>query len=164
MARAVKTDYEIQKLKESGLKHAALYSHIPAIYEEGMTDTDISIELERLSRQMGSLGIFRIFGASMEVFAGSVIAGDNADSPSPYDFAMGGSGINPSLPVGADGTLLKPGMTLMVDLGGNFNRYMTAMTGVVLVQALKTDLATNAHDVSVIMHADVLYLVAARVE
>ncbi len=164
MARAVKTDYEIQKLKESGLKHAALYSHIPAIYEEGMTDTDISIELERLSRQMGSLGIFRIFGASMEVFAGSVIAGDNADSPSPYDFAMGGSGINPSLPVGADGTLLKPGMTLMVDLGGNFNGYMTDMTRVFVVEELKNDLAKKAHECSRIIQEEIKKIAAPGVE
>ena len=30
-----------------------------------------------------------IFGQSMEIFMGSVLAGDNAATPSPYDFANG---------------------------------------------------------------------------
>ena len=37
-----------------------------------MTDLDLSVEIERESRLLGSLGIFRIFGQSMEIFMGSV--------------------------------------------------------------------------------------------
>ena len=91
-----------------------------------MTDDEVSIEVERISRKFGNLGMFRIFGSSMETFAGSVVAGENADNPSPYDFAMGGSGLNPSLPVGANGTIFRPGMTLMVEWGGNFTCYINA--------------------------------------
>ena len=47
-ARSIKTDYEIGKLKESGLKHAAVYSHITGIYEEGWKDDEVSIEVERI--------------------------------------------------------------------------------------------------------------------
>ena len=157
-ARSIKTDYEIGKLKESGLKHAAVYSHIPGIYEEGMTDDEVSIEVERISRKFGNLGMFRIFGSSMETFAGSVVAGENADNPSPYDFAMGGSGLNPSLPVGANGTILRPGMTLMVDLGGNFTGYMTDMTRVFVVKSLENDLAKRAHNCSIEIEKEIMKL------
>ncbi len=51
---------------------------------------------------------------------GSVLAGDNAATPSPYDFALGGKGLDPSLPGGMNGTLLKEGYSVMVDIGGNF--------------------------------------------
>ncbi|MDE6135348.1 MAG: aminopeptidase P family protein, partial [Muribaculaceae bacterium] len=54
--------------------------------------------------------------------------GENADTPSPYDFAMGGEGTSPSLPVGANGTLIRPEHPVMVDMNGNFNGYMTDMT------------------------------------
>lgn len=57
-----------------------------------MTDRELSIEIERLMRLEGSLGIFRVFGQSMEIFMGSVLTGDNAATPSPYDFALGGEG------------------------------------------------------------------------
>ena len=89
-----------------------------------MTDIEFSIEIERLMRLQGCLGIFRVFGRSMEIFMGSVLTGDNAGYPSPYDFALGGRGLDPALPGGADKTPLKEGQSVMVDLGGNFNGYM----------------------------------------
>ena len=127
-ARAVKTPTEIELMKECGLKQTEVYRKIPHLYTEGMTDIELQIEIERALRLAGCLGQFRCSGAEMEIFMGNVITGDNADSPSPYDFAMGGAGLSPSLPVGADGTLIVPGKPVMVDMNGNFNGYMTDMT------------------------------------
>lgn len=150
--RAVKTPYEIEKMRESGRRHAAVCAHVPSVYQDGMTDDEVCIELEGYARRLGNLGIFRIFGSSMEIFMGSVLAGDNADTPSPYDFALGGEGINSSLPVGSNGTILKPGMTLMVDMGGNFTGYMTDMTRVYSIRTLKSELAMTAHQTSIDIH------------
>lgn len=127
-ARSVKTECEQNMLAADGVKHAHVYSLIPKLYREGMTDIELQVEIERQSRLEGSLGQFRIAGDSMELFMGNVLVGDNADAPSPYDFAMGGAGADPSLPVGADGTVIRPGMSVMVDMNGNFNGYMTDMT------------------------------------
>jgi len=95
-------------------------------------------------RRAGCLGMFRIFGQSMEIFMGSVLAGDNASEASPYDFALGGKGMHPSLPVGAAGCVLQPGMSLMVDMGGNFTGYMTDMTRTYSIGKL-TEKAYRAH-------------------
>ena len=65
-------------------------SRFQVVYRPGMTDIEFSIEIERLMRLQGCLGIFRVFGRSMEIFMGSVLTGDNAGYPSPYDFALGG--------------------------------------------------------------------------
>jgi Xaa-Pro aminopeptidase len=109
-----------------------------------MTDRELSIEIERLMRLEGNLGIFRVFGQSMEIFMGSVLAGDNAATPSPFDFALGGQGLNPALPVGANGTPLKEGYSVMVDMGGNFNGYMGDMSRVFSIGKL-TQEAYDAH-------------------
>ena len=82
---------------------------------------------------------------------GNVICGDNADSPTPYDFAMGGAGLNCSIPVGANGTLIRPGMTVMVDMCGNFTGYMTDMTRVYSVGEV-SELAAKAHRCSIEIH------------
>ncbi|WP_289158334.1 Xaa-Pro peptidase family protein [uncultured Muribaculum sp.] len=146
--RAVKSAYELEKLRESGVKHERVYRRIPHIYHEGMTDIELQIEIERVSRLEGCLGQFRIAGESMELFMSNILAGDNADVPTPYDFAMGGRGLDPSLPVGADGTVIKAGMSVMVDSNGNFTGYMTDMTRVYSLTELD-DLARRAHQCSI---------------
>ncbi len=146
--RSVKSAYEFDKLKLSGVKHERVYRRIPRIYREGMTDIMLQIEIERVSRLEGCLGQFRIAGESMELFMSNILVGDNADVPTPYDFAMGGRGLDPSLPVGADGTVIKSGMSVMVDSNGNFTGYMTDMTRVYSLTELD-DLARGAHQCSI---------------
>lgn len=143
-ARSIKTDVEIEMFLRAGIAHAKAYEQIPTVYRPGMTDIEFSIEIERLMRLQGNLGIFRVFGRSMEIFMGSVLSGDNAAYPSPYDFALGGQGLDPALPGGANGTPLKEGQAVMVDLGGNFNGYMGDMSRVFSIGKLPEE-AYAAH-------------------
>ena len=73
-ARSVKTNIEIEMFRRSGIAHTKAYEQIPSVYRPGMTDRQLSIEIERLMRLEGCLGIFRTFGQSMENLAG----GDNS--------------------------------------------------------------------------------------
>lgn len=143
-ARAIKTKYEIELIKTSGTKHTQTYSQIPNIYHPNMTDLEFQVEIERISRLEGCLGQFRISGDSMEIYMGNVICGENADAPSPYDFAMGGAGIHPSLPVGCNGTTITQGMAIMVDVNGNYTGYTTDMSRVFSVGTLD-ELSIKAH-------------------
>lgn len=145
-ARSIKTSIEIELFRRSGIAHAKAYDLIPTVYRPGMTDLEFSIEIERLMRLQGCLGIFRVFGRSMEIFMGSVLTGDNAGYPSPYDFALGGQGLDPALPGGANKTPLKEGQSVMVDLGGNFNGYMGDMSRVYSIGQLPEE-AYAAHQV-----------------
>ena len=116
-----------------------------------MTDIELQIEIERTLRSEGCLGQFRIAGDTMELFMGNLLCGYNAETPSPYDFAMGGEGLDTSLPVGCNGSLIKPGNTVMVDMCGNFNGYMTDMTRVYRVGNI-SPLAEKAHQLSIDIH------------
>lgn len=146
-ARAVKTAVEQDMLRRSGVKQTLIYDRIPHFYREGMTDLEFQIEIERASRLEGCLGQFRVAGDDMELFMGSVLTGENADSPSPYDFAMGGQGMDPSIPVGADGTVIRPGSPVMVDVNGNYTGYMTDMTRMYICGEA-SDKVTAAHRLS----------------
>ena len=146
-ARSIKTGAELELLRRSGRLHAAVYAKIHGLYRSGMTDLQLSIEIEREMRLAGCLGFFRIFGQGMEIFMGSVLAGDNACEPSPYDFALGGKGVHPSLPVGANNSVLHHGMSVMVDIGGNFTGYMTDMTRTYSIGKL-SEKAYRAHHVA----------------
>ncbi len=146
--RRIKTPWEIEQFRISAQIHTKTYAGIPACFRPGMTDLEFQYEIEHLMRQNGSFGLFRVFGTNMDIFMGSILAGDNAEAPSPFDFALGGAGMDPSCPLGANGTPLKEGMSVMVDMAGNYTAYTSDMTRVFSVGKL-TDLAYKAHRVSI---------------
>lgn len=145
--RSVKTAYEMTQLKESARLQSEAFNRFPSLYRSGMTDHDFTVEMERCMRQYGSLGMFRVFGSTMEAGQASVLAGDNAEVSSAYDFALGGKGVHPSLPIGHSGIMLAQGMSVMVDFGGNFNGYVSDMTRVYSIGKLPQK-AYDAHLVS----------------
>lgn len=151
--RSVKTPWEIEQFRISATWHAKTYREIPDCFRPGMTDLDFQYEIEMRMRENGSMGLFRTFGPNMDIYMGSILAGENAETPSPFDFALGGGGVNESLPIGANGTLLKEGTAIMVDMAGNYTPYITDMTRVFSVGKLP-DLAYKAHQVALDIQAE----------
>lgn len=152
--REIKTPWEISQFRISAEKHAKTYSEVAECFRPGMTDLEFQYEIERRMRQNGSIGIFRAFGANMDIFMGSILAGENAEAPSPFDFALGGSGMDASCPLGANGTILKDGTAIMVDMAGNYTPYMTDMTRVFSVGKL-TEQAYRAHQTSLTIQNEI---------
>lgn len=152
--RRIKTPYEIEMFRISAERHAQTYAEIPECFRPGMTDLEFQYEIEKRMRKNGSIGLFRAFGANMDIFMGSILAGENAEVPSPFDFALGGSGIDASCPLGANGTPLKEGTAIMVDMAGNYTAYMTDMTRVFSVGHL-TELAYRAHQTALLIESEI---------
>jgi len=146
--RSVKTDYELAQLIESARLQSLSYSQIPSLYRNGMTDHELATAIEYNARLNGNLGVFRVFGPSMEIFMGSVLAGDNAEAASPYDFALGGAGIHPSLPIGHNGSKLVDGESIMVDISGNYTGYISDLTRTFSIGKLPQK-AYDAHQVAI---------------
>lgn len=151
--RRVKTPWEIEQTRLCARRHEAVYQEIPACFRPGMTDLEFQYEIELRMRKHGSLGLFRAFGPNMDIYMGSILAGPNAETPSPFDFALGGGGMDASCPLGANGTPLEEGMAIMVDMAGNYTPYMTDMTRVYSVGKL-SDEAYRAHKVSRRIHQE----------
>lgn len=149
--RMFKSENDIQQMRKSAEIHTQVYNLIPTLYKKGMTDLELQIEIEREMRLHGSIGIFRSFGENMDIFMGSMLVGDNAQAASPYDYALGGAGISPLLPLGANGTQLKPNTCLMVDMAGNYRPYMDDMSRTFAIENAP-DIAYNAHQVSINIH------------
>lgn len=145
-ARSVKTPYEQSLIRKSAELHVASYRSIPQLFRPGMTDLELSIELEYVMRRNGNLGLFRTYGADMDIFMGSVLTGDNASASSPYDFALGGAGHR-SNPIGANGSQILPGQSVMIDMAGNFTGYLDDITRCYSCGKL-TEKAYKAHRVA----------------
>lgn len=152
--RRIKTPYEIEMFRISAERHAKTYAEIPECFRPGMTDLEFQYEIEKRMRKNGSIGLFRAFGANMDIFMGSILAGENAEVPSPFDFALGGGGIDASCPLGANGTTLKEGTAVMVDMAGNYTAYMTDMTRVFSVGRLP-ELAYRAHQTARLIESEI---------
>ena len=80
--RRIKTPYEIEMFRISAERHAKTYAEIPECFRPGMTDLEFQYEIEKRMRKNGSIGLFRAFGANMDIFMGSILAGENAEVPS----------------------------------------------------------------------------------
>lgn len=126
--RSVKSEWEIGQMRLSARRQAEVYAMIPSCYRAGMSDLELQAEIELRMRLNGSIGCFRAFGAGMEMHMGIVLAGDNGAVPSPYDFALGGGGIHPAMPLGACGATLERGSAVLVDMAGNYTAYLSDMT------------------------------------
>ncbi|MDR1719194.1 MAG: Xaa-Pro peptidase family protein [Dysgonamonadaceae bacterium] len=150
--RMIKTSYEIEQLLFTAKIHAAVYTRIKQCYHQGITDIELQSNIEREMRLAGSLGLFRCFGNNMDIYMGSLLTGENAATPSPYDFALGGGGLHPCFPIGANGSMLKEGTSVMIDMVGNYTAYLTDMTRVFAVGRLPEQ-AYRVHQVSQEMHA-----------
>lgn len=146
--REIKSPFELKLMREDGLHHVEVYRRITSLYRENMTDVEFQIEIERCLRLEGCLGYTRMAGNLMEINMGSVLAGSNADAPGPYDFSMGGAGVDLALPVGANGEVIREGTTVMVDMNGNFNGYQTDLTRVWRLGQV-SGLAEKAHNLSI---------------
>jgi len=149
--RSIKTGYELELIREGGHRQSEAFRVFPSLYKPGMTDQEFAVEMEYEIRKRGSLGIFRIFGQSMEAFMGTVLAGENAGTPSSYDFALGGQGLHPSIPIGQNGAPIYPGQTVMVDICGNFNGYNVDQTRIFSL-GKTTPEAYYAHQISIEIH------------
>ena len=153
-ARMVKSPLEIKQIRQGAERHVRTYSYIKDLYRPGMTDRDLQIEIEYRMRRGGSVGLFRCFGTAMEIYMGSLLAGDNAGAPSPYDFALGGAGTL-ALPLGANGTPLEPGMAVMIDMAGNYGVYYSDLTRTYSIGRLP-DEAYRLHELSRRLHREVM--------
>lgn len=153
-ARMLKTPTEISAIRTGAERHMAVYREVAGLYRAGMTDVELQVEIERVMRLSGSVGVFRTFGSAMEIHMGSLIAGDNASAASPYDFAMGGAGSD-ALPLGSNGTPLVEGMSVMIDMAGNYGPYLTDMTRTFSIGRL-SDEAYRLHDLSRRMHREIM--------
>ena len=151
-ARRIKTPYEQTIMRSTGLWHAAALEGVPGLFKPGMTDIEFSMVIDHHFRMLGHPGIFRIAGHRMECGMGVVLAGDNAQEASPYDFALGGRG-RPDFPISACGIEIAEGMTVLVDESGCDGPYLTDMTRIYSYGDLPRQ-AYDIHEAALEIQAD----------
>lgn len=134
--RAVKSEYEIEILKDAALLLGRAHKRAKEVVREGVTDFEVAAELEYEMRKAGHQGMVRMRGFNGELFYGQVFSGPDSAVPTYSDTPLGGMGVSPSFPQGASYKTIRPNEPLIVDLVGVFDGYIVDQTRMFCVGGL----------------------------
>ena len=126
--RAVKSDYEINIMKDAALIVDTVCRRVPEVLREGMTDLELTAELEFVARKAGHQGFVRMRGFNNELFYGHAFSGPDSAVPTYSDTPLGGVGLNPSFPQGASYKKIRRNEPIIVDFVGVFDGYIVDQT------------------------------------
>ncbi|EKD37576.1 MAG: hypothetical protein ACD_75C01083G0004 [uncultured bacterium] len=101
LIRAVKSEYEIGKLKAAAALSDKVAARVPELLVAGKTEVVLAGELEGYARGLGHQGIVRMRLWGSELFYGHLLAGDGAAVPSYLASPTGGQGVSGAIGQGA---------------------------------------------------------------
>jgi Xaa-Pro aminopeptidase len=122
--RAVKTHHEIHIMQDAALQADKVYRHAAEIIREGMTELELSAELERVARLEGHPGVLRMRAFNGEVAMGHVLSGPDAAAPAFSNTPLGGMGLSPAFGQGASLNRIGRGEPIVVDFGCYCDGYL----------------------------------------
>jgi len=130
--RSVKSPYEIEAIRESGVAHRKLLEEqVPALLREGMTEIDFLGELSRAMYRLGYQGLARFHQFQVDIAIGQVGFGTNALTPTWFDGPGGSHGNGPWAPFSADPQRkLQRGTPVFVDVAFGMRGYHSDKTQV----------------------------------
>jgi Xaa-Pro dipeptidase len=149
--RAVKSDYEISILKDAALIVDKVCKRVPEILKEGMTDLELTAELEFVARKEGHQGLVRMRGFNNELFYGHAFSGSDSAVPTYSDTPLGGVGLNPSFPQGASYKSVRKNEPVTVDFSGVFDGYIVDQTRMFSIGELPDKLSKAYVDMVLIL-------------
>lgn len=138
--RSVKSDYELKLIQESCSKLTEVFKKIPEFLKPGMSELDISAEIEYRLRKMGNEGAIRVRALRHEYFLGLISSSETADSPGFFDGAVTGKGLSNAFPCGASRSIIKENSPIFIDFTASFNGYASDMTRIFVFGKISKEL------------------------
>ena len=129
-ARAVKTEWELGKMRMAGAGHAkATEEVLPKRITPGMSEMEIAHISVDVFYSLGSCGLTRMSNYGEEMSFGHISVEDNGNYPTFYNGALGCKGLHPAAPfLGCSGTIWKHNTLLAHDAGFCYQGYNSDKT------------------------------------
>jgi Xaa-Pro aminopeptidase len=115
LIRAVKSEFEIAKLRLSAKLSDKVAAMVPQLLEIGKPEITLAGELEGYARSLGHQGIVRMRMWGSELFYGHLLSGDGAAVPSYLASPTGGTGVSSVIGQGAGFRKIGPNEPVLVD-------------------------------------------------
>lgn len=138
--RSIKSDFEINLIKEAARILDAGIASIPEYIEVGMKEVDLMCRAESVMRAMGHQGSLRFRRFNSIVPLGHIMSGPNASAPSFLASPTGGKGTSLLFPQGAGFRKIKRNEPVFVDMVGIYNGYIADATRIFSLGALSKEL------------------------
>jgi Xaa-Pro dipeptidase len=145
--RAVKSDYELSLMMQSGEIHRiVLEERVPAMLRAGISEAEFAADLYAVLIRQGHHGTARFGMFDTEVGLGQIGFGTSSIYPTYFNGPGGNSGLCPAVPfLGSRERKLAPGDLVFVDIGCGVEGYHTDKTMTYMFGAPLPAEAMNAH-------------------
>ena len=138
--RSVKSDFEIQLIREAARILDAGISAVPDHLQEGMREIDLAVDVESAMRVRGHPGRVAFHRFNQALPMGHLMAGENAAFPSSVSSPTGGKGMSMFFPQGPGFRKIKRNEPVLVDFAGSYNGYIADETRIFCLGHLSTEL------------------------
>lgn len=138
--RAVKSDWEIERLQETAEIYPKVLQYAKTILHPGITELELDGLLEGKARALGNGGYVRTRGFGSEFHFGAVTAGARATIASAFDGPVVGQGLCPEQPGGASEAAIQAGEPIVVDTVNVVRGYQVDQTRILAIGDLSEEL------------------------
>jgi Xaa-Pro aminopeptidase len=115
MIRAVKSDYELDLIRQAAAFSDQVAAAMPNLLQEGMTEVELAGRVEAEARRLGHQGIVRMRLWGAELFYGHLMAGASAAVPSYLASPTGGASVSAAVAQGAGFHKIKRNEPVLLD-------------------------------------------------
>lgn len=121
--RSVKSDWEIQAIRESGLVNDSLYRVLPEVFRPGMTTYELQSALNYHACREGHVGLIRMRGFNIDGLTGALVSGPTGSIPGHSQFPIGGHGPDTVIAHGGDHLPIEADVPIIFDYVVNCRGY-----------------------------------------
>jgi len=147
--RAVKTDFELELLRQAGIRAGRSFEKLPDIILAPGNTTELAAmsELEAVMRREGHQGIVRLHAFNGEIYYGAFSSGDSANAAIAFDGPVGTPGLAPAVPFLCSTKKIERNEPIMVDVVFGYNGYLVDQTRIFAIGSLPSQLM-DAHAIA----------------
>ncbi len=144
--RMKKSSYEIHLMQDAAVQVDRVYRTALEHLREGISDLQLTAELERVARLHGHQGLIRMRLFNGEMLYGHIFSGSDSAVPAYIDTPLGGVGVSPSFGQGASYKPISRGEPVVVDLSGCCDGYLVDQTRMMAIGGLSAKLVKGYED------------------
>ena len=144
--REIKSNWEIERMRESGEIQRQMFQAIDDFGKEGVTELELAGVADNVSRAAGFGSFVRMRKWPMDCDRVVVASGRAGGVPTFFDSAVGGTGAHPLAALGAGFTRVKAGDPVLVDIVHVHRGYVADMTRMFSVGPLSSEWVSRLED------------------